>query len=163
MSELQTLETQINNWLLEEGLTISKQEDPKSDFRFLIPNAYNLGFPISIIKVKNKPIIAVGMGSKIPPEIKEGLKKLKPDDFARFLMDLQKELLKFGVEHAIRPSKKDPDLIEISDSLYVEEMTRTSFMEKIKKVKHASLFFIWSLTSKISPEKNPSGSPTAYG
>lgn len=162
MSDSNLLE-KINNWLLDEGLTVSKRDDETSDFHLVVQNIFGLGFNMDIVKIKNKPFIVVGMGTKLPLDITQGLSKLKTDDKRRFLVGLQKELLKFGVEHKLKPTLDNLELVEIHDIIYVEETTRPRFMNLLKRVKHASLFFRWSMIQKFTPSESSSKSPSVYG
>ena len=160
MAENQNMQDKVNNWLLDEGLTVSKKDDNTADFHLVVSNAYGLGFFIDIVKPKNKLFLVIAMGIPIPPEIKQPYVSLDQKEKTRFIGGLQRELLKFGVEHRIQPDKLQPDGIVITDSVYDEDMTRTLFMTSVRKVKYASLFVVWSLSQKFLPEADSSPSNT---
>lgn len=162
MSNEDSIQNSINNWLLDEGLTVSKQTDESADFHFLVPNAYNLGFIINVLKPKNRTLVVIGMGTKIPPQMKNKLGELKESERLRFTNGVQRELLKFNVEHRLKPNSATLDIIEISDVVYVDDITRTLFMTTLKRVKNAMLFFMWSFGTKFDVS-TPSKSPSAYG
>ena len=102
------------------------------------------------------------MGSKIPPQIKDKLLALKENERHRFINGVQRELLKFNVEHRLKPDSAKLDIIEISDVVYVDDITKTIFMGTLKRVKNAMLFFAWSFGARFDVS-TPSKSPSAYG
>jgi len=158
----ETLQSRFNNWLMEEGLLVSKRDDPAADFH-LIATQPNLSMNIDIIKLKNKPFIAIITGNLIPPEIKKSYSTIKEDERVRFTVGIQSELLKFGVEQRLDPNLIEPNLLELSDIVYIDDMTRTSFMNSVRRIKHAMLFFMWSFGQKFMPGKSALQSPSGYG
>ena len=161
MEDIKTIRDKINDWLLDEGLTVSQREDEQADFHLVIPDV-SQGITADIIKPKNKYFLIIGIGIGIPPEVARPYASLKDDEKQKFMLDVQKDLLIFQVDHRIEPNRNEPKLIAINDLIYIEDITRTSFMTSLKRVKFATLYLIWSINEKFSPQKGSSNPSSGY-
>lgn len=155
MNNEDSVENKIMTWLFDEELAVTKKDDDKSEFHIVISNAYGLGFFIDIVKPKNKPVLLIAMTIGNTPEFIQSFLTIKEKERIRIIGGIQRELLKFGVEHNVQPNASRPERISITDILYPEDITRTSFMGSIRRVKLASLYTIWSLNQKFMPDKEP--------
>ena len=155
MTSDNSIENKITGWLFDEELAVTKKDDDKSEFHIVVSNAYGLGFFIDIMKPKNKPFLVIAMTIGNSPQFMQSFLSIKEKEGIRIIGGIQRELLKFGVEHTVQPSASQPERISITDILYLEDVTRTSFMGSIRRVKLASLYTIWSLHQKFMPDKEP--------
>ena len=158
------LRDKIINWLKHESFQVDIKEVQNTDFQLLITDAYGLGFKIDIVKLKGKDIIGIAMGLLQPEEVKTRFMTLDEKEKARFIGGLHRELLKMNVDHNI---KHDLSHIRIIEKVYTEDITRTSFMSSLQKVRDSALFTISTMTQKFSPEAPHSTStpnnPAMYG
>jgi len=157
MKPSSVLLNRILDWLNDEKFEIDDITTDKTDFHLVLVNPYSLGIPIQIGKPKEAPYIQIAVRTTFPPEIKEGLKNLGEKESLKFVSWLQRELLKFEVDHTVLPNKKNPEEIEIKTNVYVEDITRSIFMGTIQKIKFSVLFMLWSFMQKLVPENEDIG------
>lgn len=165
MSNSDSIETNIRNWLLGMGFSISQvqQQDPNVEFNLGIANAFETGIAINVVKVRNQPMIMTGVGIGIDPIHQQAFSALENREKSDYIFEIQKNLLFFGVDFNFLPNVTNPQQIAISHSIYVEDITRTSLMESLKTVRNAGLYLIWSYRNKFTTEMGSSSSPAVYG
>ncbi|MDE1763833.1 MAG: DUF2299 family protein [Thaumarchaeota archaeon] len=171
MSSGQLKET-IKRWLENEDYVISERDEPVSDFHLVISNLHGKGTFADIVKLKNKDFVILGSALQNPPEFLRMLSTVAEKERSDFFNQIQRELLKFMVDHEFHPNKLMPERMVVRDTVYEEDMTRTVFMEHIKRVKFASLFLLWSIGNRFSIDpaqlsaphpSSTSNSRTPYG
>ena len=165
MSDNNSTETNLRNWLLGMGFSISQvqQQDPNVEFNLGIANAFGTGIAINVVKLRNQPMIMTGLGIGIDPIHKQAFSELGNREKSDYLFEIQKNLLFLGVDFNFVPNATDPQQIQINHSIYVEDITRTSLMASLKTVRNAGLYLIWSYRNKFTTEMGSSSSPTVYG
>jgi hypothetical protein len=171
MSEKEQPKNRIRSWLEEEGFSVSEKSEEVSDFHLVISNFYGHGTFADIVKIKNKNLIIIGSALQNPPGILQLFRTIGEQERSNFFGQIQRDLLKFKVEHELHPNRLAPEKMIIRDSVYEEDLSRTIFMECLKKVKFASLFLLWSIGHKFSAEATSSftqnhsttGSQPPYG
>ncbi len=155
MSKNTQSRNEIKTWLEEEGFSISEKGEDVSDFHLVISNFYGPGTYADIVKIKNKSLIIIGSALQNPPGILQLFRTMDEQERSNFFGQIQRELLKFQVEHELHPNRLVPERMIVRDSVYEEDLSRTIFMECLKRVKFASLFLLWSIGHKFS-EATPS-------
>lgn len=146
----------IRTWLEEEGFSVSEKSEEMSDFHLVISNFYGPGTFADIVKIKNKDIIIIGSALQNPLGILQLFRTIDDQERSNFFGQIQRELLKFRVEHELHPNRLAPERMIVRDSVYEEDLSRTTFMECLKRVKFASLFLLWSIGHKFSTEATQS-------
>jgi hypothetical protein len=152
MSEHVQLKHRIKIWLEEEGFSISEKNEEISDFHLVISNLYGSGTFADIVKMKNKNMIIIGSALQNPPEFLQLFSTINEQERSNFFGNVQRDLLKFRVEHELHPNRIMPEKMIVRDTVYEEDLSRTIFMECLKRVKFASLFLLWSIGHKFSIE-----------
>lgn len=156
MDEKDQLKNRIRIWLQDEGFLVSEKSEEISDFHLVISNFYGHGTFVDIVKMKNKNLIIIGSALQNPPEFLRLFATINEQERSNFFGQIQIELLKFKVEHELHPNRLMPERMIVRDTVYEEDMSRTIFMECLKRVKFASLFLLWSIGHKFSAEATQS-------
>lgn len=169
MIELDPLKNKIKTWLEVEGYSASEKDDVTTDFHLVVSN-FSPNAPISdIVKPKGKDVIITGVGVQNPPAMLESFKSISEQERYRFFSGLQRELLKFKVDHQFLPNVLLPEKMVVSDVAQIDGLTGVTFMNSFKSVKYAMLFLLWSVSSKFLPQSsqadvsNTSNSRKPYG
>lgn len=161
MSENNPLKNKIKEWLDSEGYLVSEKDDSvNTDFHLVVSNFSSNAPYVDISKPKNKNILTIGTGIINPKESLDIFGSINEQERIRFFKGLQKELLKFKVDHNLLPNASLPQQMIISDLVQIDGITATSFMNSLKSVKFATLFLLWSIGQKFPLEKNQPSSPT---
>jgi hypothetical protein len=150
MVDKDQLKNRLRVWLEEEGFSISEKNEEISDFHLVISNLYGHGTFADIVKMKNKNLIIVGSALQNPPEFLQFFATINEQERSNFFGSIQRDLLKFKVEHELHPNRVMPEKMIVRDTVYEEDLSRTVFMECLKRVKFASLFLLWSIGHKFS-------------
>ncbi len=153
------LKDTIKKWLVNEDYAVSEREEPVSDFHIVISNLHGKGTFADIVKLKNKDFIILGSALQNPPDFMQMLSTVAEKERFDFFNDVQRELLKFRVDHEFHPNKLLPERMIVRDTVYEEGITRAEFMEHLKRVKFASLFLLWSIGHKFSFDSVSSSTP----
>jgi len=159
MIEKDQLKNRIKSWLEEEGFSVSEKSEEMSSFHLVISNLYGQGTFADIVKMKNKNLIIIGSALQNPPEFLRLFSTVDEKERSNFFSQIQRELLKFRVEHELHPNRLLPERMIVRDTVYEEDLSRTIFMECLKRVKFASLFLLWSIGHHFSPESSQNFPP----
>jgi len=159
----ESLEKKITDWLFEEGLTVSKIQDDKSEFHLRLPNLYGLQLSMDTVRPMKSPFIVVGVKIQISPQHKQTFTTFSEKEKSDFIFKMQKTLLQLGVEFGFIPNVQNHEFIELHSPIYIEDITRTSFMSAIRSVRNSSLYIQWYYQNKFTGEIGPSSTPSAYG
>ncbi|GEM_PF-2445443 len=153
------LKDKIKRWLENEDYAISERGEEISEFHLVISNFHGKGTFADIVKLKNKDFIILGSALQNPPEFMKVLSTVAENERSDFFNHVQRELLKFQVDHEFHPNKLMPERMIVRDVVYDEGITRADFMERLKRVKFASLYLLWSIGHKFSIDSAPSSTP----
>jgi len=154
-----TLKNKIKRWLENEDFAVSERADEASDFHLVISNLHGKGTFADIVKLKNKDFVILGSALQNPQEFLQLLSTIPEKERSDFFNHIQRELLKFKVDHEFHPNKLMPERMIVRDTIYEEDITRTTFMQCLKRVKFASLFLLWSIGHKFSSDSMQSSTP----
>ena len=166
-----SLNETIRNWLEKEDYAVAEKEEPMSEFHLVISNFHGKGTIADIVKLRHRDFVIIGSALQNPPEFMKILSAVEEKDRAEFFNNVQRDLLKFRVDHEFHPDKLLPERMIIRDVVYEEDITRSGFMEHLKRVKFASLFLLWSVGHRFSvgaaqsttPHYLSTNSNTPYG
>ena len=157
-------------WLAKEDYLTTERDEPVSDFHLVISNLHGKGTFADIVKLKDKDFVIIGSALQNPPEFMQVLSAVSEKERADFFNQVQRELLKFRVDHEFHPNKIMPERMIVRDIVYEEDLSRAEFMEHLKRIKFASLFLLWSIGHRFSingslaPQHlSTSGSRPPYG
>ncbi|MGI0088336.1 MAG: DUF2299 family protein [Nitrosotalea sp.] len=153
------LKDKIKSWLEKEDFEVSERTEEASDFHLVISNLHGKGTFADIVKLKNKDFVILGSALQNPKEFLQLLSTMPEKERSDFFNHIQRELLKFKVDHEFHPNKLMPERMIVRDTVYEEDITRTAFMQCLKRVKFASLFLLWSIGHKFSPDSMQSSTP----
>lgn len=154
-----SLKDKIKRWLVNEDFEVSERIEEASDFHLVISNLHGKGTFADIVKLKNKDFVILGSALQNPKEFLQLLSTMPEKERSDFFNQIQRELLKFKVDHEFHPNKLIPERMIVRDTVYEEDITRTTFMQCLKRVKFASLFLLWSIGHKFSPDSVQSSTP----
>lgn len=166
MPQIEKLKNDIKAWLVEDEVKVYDVPTKFTDFHLLLSNAFGLGLEIDISKLKNKSIIVFGVRLRNPPTIQEGFTLLSEEEKIKALEELKRDLLKLGVEYNISAEFSEVTIVK---EIYIQDMTRTSFMESLKVIRNAAIFLISILSEKLAvkqvatPPHSHSDLPSPYG
>lgn len=149
----------IMKWLEDEGFSVSEKKEDASDFHLVVSNLYGPGTYADVVKLKGKNFIILGSALQNPSEFLQMFATVSEQERSIFFGQIQRELLKFRVDHELYPNKLMPERMIVRDTVYEEDISRTIFMDCLKKVKFASLFLLWSIGHRFSPGAVHSSTP----
>ena len=138
---------------------IAEKEEGVSDFHLVISNFHGKGTFADIVKLKEKDFVVLGSALQNPPELMGLLSTISEKERSDFFNQVQRELLKFQVDHEFHPNKLMPERMIIRDIVYDEDLTRVEFMGHLRRVKFASLFLLWSIGHRFSLDVSQSSTP----
>lgn len=146
MSEIQNLKNKIHNWLAESGIDNIETSNEYADFQLMLSNAFGLNFNIDVAKPKQKSMLQIVIKLVFPTEIQQAMNSLDDEETLKLLESLKRELLKIGVDYEL-PTKLDG--ITFAKFVYLDDITRTLFMESLTVVRNAALFVISLLSERF--------------
>ena len=149
----------IKGWLESEDYAVSDRPEPISDFHLVVSNLHGKDTFADIVKLKNKDFVILGSALQNPAEFMKVLSTIAEKERSDFFNGVQRELLKFQLDHEFHPNKLLPERMIVRDVVYIEGLTRATFMERLKRVKFASLFLLWSIGHKFSADYGLSSTP----
>lgn len=146
MSTDADLKLKIRRWLEEEGVIVKEIEHRESDFRFVLNNAFGIGLIIDITKPKGKSFLVNGTEIKNSTEIQQKFSGLTEIEKFEFLELLKRDLLTQGIDFGLA---NGIEYITITHTLYIEDLSRTLFMDSVKSVRNATTFAISTLIEEF--------------
>ncbi|MDE2026861.1 MAG: DUF2299 family protein [Patescibacteria group bacterium] len=166
MLQNEKLKSDIKTWLTEDEIKASDAAAKFTDFHLQLSNAFGLGLEVDISKLKGKSIIVFGTKLRNSPSIQQAFMALAEEEKIKVLEELKRDLIRLGVEYNISGEFSD---IVIVREIYIEDLTRTSFMDSLKIVRNATIFVISILSEKLAikqvptPPHSHSDLPSPYG
>lgn len=156
---VEQLKGRIKRWLESEEYMVSERAEEISSFHLVISNFHGKGTFADVVKIKGKDFVILGSALQNPPDFMKMLSTIPEKERSEFFNQVQRDLLKFRVDHEFHPSKLMPERMILRDIVYDEDITRTQFMDHLKRVKFASLFLLWSIGHKFSLDLSQSSTP----
>jgi len=142
----------ICSWLVEEDIKISEVTNPLSDFQLTLKNAFGLNLVIDIAKPKEKSFIIIAIKIKYPQEMQTFFSSLTNIEKFEFLEKAKRILLEQNVDFTM---SENLDYLDIVNYVYLEDFSRTIFMNSIKSIRNASIITISTLIEEFSLVNNP--------
>lgn len=150
MLEIESLKSDMKGWLAEDDVKASEITNSSADFQLVLSNAFGLGLEIDIAKPKGKSIIVFGTKLQNPSAVQQGFMSLGDAEKIRTLEKLKRDLIRLGVEYSISDNFS---IVTIVKELYLQDLTRTAFMESLRLVRNAAIFVISILSEKLATEQ----------
>ncbi len=156
MSNPVDIRSKITNWLLEEGISHTlSPSDPNFDFIIRVDKIYDTLFA-NISKEKGRERIYISITLNYQDEqsrkaYKKLNEKMKPD----FYYELKTGLLGFTVEYNIDSNASELNSVLIQKPVYVEDMTKSSFMNTYNMFRDALVFLVLCTTKYFSIDTSP--------
>ena len=146
---------EIKKWFSLDHIETSEVKNNLADFQLVLKNVFGLGFVINIAKPKDNSILQIVMELSSPKVVQDGFASLTAEEKLQHIEELKMELLKIDVDYEISDNL---DSVTLGNIVYLEDMTRTSFMKSLKSVRNAALVTISILSGKFNPgyESTPS-------
>lgn len=146
---------EIKRWFKLDHIETSEVKNNLADFQLVLKNVFGLGFVINIAKPKDNSILQIVMELASPKVVQDGFASLTAEEKLQHIEELKMELLKIDVDYEISDNL---DSVTLGNIVYLEDMTRTSFMKSLKSVRNAALVTISILSGKFNPgyESTPS-------
>ncbi|MDE1861401.1 MAG: DUF2299 family protein [Thaumarchaeota archaeon] len=166
MEQIEKLKSDIKIWLTEDEITVSEVTPKYTDFHLLLSNAFGLGLELDISKLTNKSIIVFGTKLRNSLPVQQAFMALTEEEKIKILEELKRDLIRLGVDYNISANFSD---VVIVKELYIQDLTRTCFMESLKMVRNAAIFVISILSEKLAikqiatPPHSHSDLPSPYG
>lgn len=143
-----TIEEDIQNFLIDEGLFKQKIQDENANFHFIIEYPQNNA--MDLIQPKGKDDLIIGCATEISkeqiPMIESAKENVKKDFLWEIRIGINNFLLDFELYH---PN----DVLEkfiISDQIFTDGLTKDRFMTVLKTIFKAKLYCIWMLDKTFS-------------
>lgn len=138
----------IKMWFALDHIETSEVENTLADFQLVLKNVFGLGFTINIAKPKDNSILQIVMKLASPKVIQNGFASLTMEEKLQHVDELKMELLKLDVDYEISANLES---VMIADIVYLEDMTRTTFMDALRSVRNGALVTISFLSRKFNP------------
>lgn len=135
-------------WFALDHIETSEVENTLADFQLVLKNVFGLGFTINIAKPKDNSILQIVMKLASPKVIQNGFASLTMEERLQHVDELKMELLKLDVDYEISANLES---VMIADIVYLEDMTRTTFMDALRSVRNGALVTISFLSRKFNP------------
>lgn len=135
-------------WFALDHIETSEVENTLADFQLVLKNVFGLGFTINIAKPKDNSILRIVMKLASPKVIQNGFASLTVEEKLQHVDELKMELLKLDVDYEISANLES---VMIADIVYLEDMTRTTFMDALRSVRNGALVTISFLSRKFNP------------
>ena|SRR5574337_26578 len=146
---------EIKKWFSLDHIETIEVKNNLADFQLVLKNVFGLGFTINIAKPKDNSILQIVMELASPKVIQDGFASLTAEEKLQHVEELKIELLKIDVDYEISANL---DSVTLGNIVYLEDMTRSSFMKSLKSVRNAALVTISILSERFNPgyESTPS-------
>lgn len=146
---------EIKKWFSLDHIETTEVKNNLADFQLVLKNVFGLGFTINIAKPKDNSILQIVMELASPKVIQDGFASLTAEEKLQHVEELKIELLKIDVDYEISANL---DSVTLGNIVYLEDMTRSSFMKSLKSVRNAALVTISILSERFNPgyESTPS-------
>ncbi|MEM4942963.1 MAG: DUF2299 domain-containing protein [Saccharolobus sp.] len=143
---------QIEEWIKELGLVLNRPPQAKEFFHILVTPPQG-GPAIEIIRVsENSKFYIIVMGIGIHPIHISSLMSLNREERVKFIIDLQLEALRYGVDFiALPPNQEVPNVIQISKPLFMENLTANEFINALLNVRNAGVSLMLKFNQKFGP------------
>lgn len=135
-------------WFALDHIETSEVKNTLADFQLVLKNVFGLGFTINIAKPKDNSILQIVMKLASPKVIQNGFASLTMEEKLQHVDELKMELLKLDVDYEISANLES---VMIADIVYLEDMTRTTFMDALRSVRNGALVTISFLSRKFNP------------
>lgn len=140
----------VKAWLLSEGYSVEPETSP--DTHWLLVAKDEQGRPLAVGQKVDRPDRVMIMAtSAVADEHQmkfEALPKPKRDEF---MWDLRFSLLNTDVEFS---GLSEPiELINVGEVVYLDALTKDTFMRRVSQVRKAQLLVLWKLQQLF--EENP--------
>jgi hypothetical protein len=155
--ERENVMRKIQKRLLDENFKVQSVSDEHAYFNFVAENEDKR--TVNIFQAINKKDrITIATRGVLLPEHLSKLSKMDANDRNRFLWTLRFGLLNRGV--GFSPITMPLEFIEMSDTIYYDNLTKDNFMHKIFEVRKALLFIFWMVERELGePEPSMTFSP----
>ena len=154
---IMTLEEDIQNWLLEEGMLREKKEDENADFHFVIE------FPkdniLDVVQPKGKDCIVIGCATQVAPQHLELMTSASEKTKRDFLLNTQIDINKFLVDFELNINQNLLQQYIITDTIYIDGLSKHEFIKSIKRVFKAKIHCVW-LIEKTFGSINQQSAPS---
>lgn len=137
----------LEGWLAADGWTLS--EAAATDAEWLVVAFHPSGIRIQVGQKPERPDVVLLQASvSLSAEHRERLTTLPPAQRVELLWDLRLDLLRSGVEF---DGLGEPlDRVRLHLRLYVEDLTRTGFLERVDRLRHLVLLVITRVTRLLA-------------
>jgi len=147
-----SMDKQIEDWLKELGLVASRPPQAK-EFFHVVATPPQGGPTISVVRVNDSSkfyIIAMGIG--IHPSHVSALMTLNREERIKFIIDLQLEALRYGVDFvALPPNQEIPNVIQVSKPIFIDGLTANEFINTLLDVRNAGVSIMLKFTQRFGP------------
>jgi hypothetical protein len=139
---------EIKRWFALDHIETFEVPNKLADFQIALKNVFGLGFTIEIAKPKDNSILQIVMKLENPKVIQKGFASMTGEEQLQIIEILKMELLKLDVDYEIASNL---DSVMLANLVYLEDMTRTTFMKSLKSVRNAALLTISILSRRFNP------------
>ena len=161
--DIMSLEEDIQNWLLEEGMLREKKDDESADFHFIIE------FPkdniLDVVQPKGKDCIVIGCATQVAPQHLELMSSASDKTKREFILNTQIDINKFLVDFELSINQ---DLLQqyiITETIFIDGLSKNEFINSIKRVFKAKIHCVWLIEKtfgSISPQSSPSNENSMF-
>jgi len=113
---------------------------PNSEFSFKIPSFHDSNTRIDIMKPLTHPSIHLMCNVELDDMTKKGFVKLNDKKKMEFIVRLKINLQKFDIGFVFKPDIGDIHFINFRIILFPEDITKTSFMQELRKMCYATQY-----------------------
>lgn len=147
--ERDVIQAKIQNWLIEEGYKVSKEENPKT--YFTITAEHSTGMHISVSQgLDSKDRLTIEGGVEIT---NDKFRQLPEKERLDFLWELRYDLITNDLIFAMLPNGQLPNKIVLLKNIWYDGLTKNNFMNAAQKVVEGKLMTLWKFQQKIgAPE-----------
>lgn len=147
--EREAMQEKIQNWLIEEGYKVSKQNDPKTYFTIIAEHGTGMKIGVSQ-SLESTDRITVSGTVEFP---EDGLHGLAQDERLNLLWDLRFALMASELMFVMVPNGQLPNKVHILKNVWYDGLTKDRFMNVAQRVVEGKLLTMWKFNQKLgAPE-----------
>jgi len=142
------MKQKVQNWLMEEGLTVGNQNDPTARFHLVATNQAGLGLDIVNPTARQDQLVIAG-GYQFQAEQTRRLLEIRERARDDFFWDLRFSLLLADYQFQFHPQQGLPERILVLDMIWNDGLTKNNLMKTYNHVSNGVLFVIWKLGKEL--------------
>lgn len=146
--ERDVIQAKVQDWLIEEGYKVSREENPKTYFTIVAEHPTKMHIVISQ-SLDSKDRLTIEGGLQIPDQFR----KLPENERLNVLWDIRYGLVNNEISFLMLPNGQLPEKIVLLKNIWYDGLTKNNLMNTAQKVVEGKIMTLWKFQQKFgAPE-----------